>query len=166
MKYPGMVTVKRVWIDDTEGIQQGSVDVLAEMEDGSLWMARFVTIPYLQQQMDYGLQVSEGLPNTPEVRYATIETRHVLVDRLDMETIEDVIEPYLIQQGFLQRTTRGRVATARTYRHFGLAQPANPVVGISHVLAGRRMRLGRKHPCQVAVECNSSRRRFISRSRT
>jgi len=45
----------------------------------------------------------------------------------ERETIEDVIEPYLIQQGFLQRTTRGRVATARTYRHFGLAPPANPV---------------------------------------
>jgi hypothetical protein len=95
MKYPEMVTVKRVWIDDTEGVQQGCVDVLAEMEDGSLWMARFVTIPYLQQQMDYGLQVSEGLPNTPKVRYATIETRHVIVDRLDMETIEDVIDNLL-----------------------------------------------------------------------
>ncbi len=35
-------------------------------------------------------------------------------------TIEDVIEPFLIQQGFLMRTARGRVATARAYRHFGL----------------------------------------------
>ena len=43
----------------------------------------------------------------------------------ERETIEDVIEPYLIQQGFLQRTTRGRIATARTYRHFGLAPPAS-----------------------------------------
>ena len=38
-------------------------------------------------------------------------------------TIEDVIEPYLIQQGFLMRTARGRMATARAYRHFGLAAP-------------------------------------------
>jgi Holliday junction DNA helicase RuvB len=35
-----------------------------------------------------------------------------------------VLEPYLIQQGFLQRTSRGRVATALAYRHFGLATPA------------------------------------------
>lgn len=35
-------------------------------------------------------------------------------------TIEDVIEPYLIQQGYLQRTPRGRIATAAAYRHFGL----------------------------------------------
>ena len=38
-------------------------------------------------------------------------------------TIEDVIEPYLIQQGFLQRTPRGRVATLAAYRHLGLAAP-------------------------------------------
>ena len=36
------------------------------------------------------------------------------------DTIEDVLEPYLIQQGFLQRTPRGRVATAAVYRHLGL----------------------------------------------
>ena len=41
----------------------------------------------------------------------------------ERDTIEDVLEPYLIQQGFLQRTSRGRVATALSYRHFGLAPP-------------------------------------------
>ena len=39
-------------------------------------------------------------------------------------TIEDVIEPYLIQQGYLMRTPRGRVATALAYKHFGLPAPA------------------------------------------
>lgn len=38
-------------------------------------------------------------------------------------TIEDVLEPYLIQQGYLMRTPRGRVATAKTYLHFGLTVP-------------------------------------------
>ena len=38
-------------------------------------------------------------------------------------TIEDVIEPYLIQQGFLQRTPRGRVATLAAYRHLGVTAP-------------------------------------------
>lgn len=37
-------------------------------------------------------------------------------------TIEEVFEPYLIQQGFLQRTPRGRIATARAYQHFGLSK--------------------------------------------
>ncbi len=40
------------------------------------------------------------------------------------DTIEDVLEPYLIQQGYLQRTPRGRMATAATWRHFGLAAPS------------------------------------------
>ncbi|OOF69415.1 Holliday junction branch migration DNA helicase RuvB [Rodentibacter caecimuris] len=38
----------------------------------------------------------------------------------EKDTIEDVLEPYLIQQGFLQRTPRGRIATSKAYRHFGL----------------------------------------------
>ncbi len=42
----------------------------------------------------------------------------------ERDTIEDVLEPYLIQQGFLQRTSRGRIATALSYRHFGLMPPA------------------------------------------
>jgi Holliday junction DNA helicase RuvB len=47
----------------------------------------------------------------------------------ERDTIEDVLEPYLIQQGYLQRTPRGRVATAAAYRHFGLAQPARAGMG-------------------------------------
>ena len=39
------------------------------------------------------------------------------------DTIEDVLEPFLIQQGYLQRTPRGRIATAAIWRHFGLTQP-------------------------------------------
>ncbi len=42
----------------------------------------------------------------------------------DAETIEDVLEPYLIQQGYLQRTPRGRMATLAAYRHFGITAPA------------------------------------------
>ena len=41
----------------------------------------------------------------------------------ERDTIEDVIEPYLIQQGYLMRTPRGRVVTARAYGHLGLAAP-------------------------------------------
>src|SRR5437016_1909838 len=42
----------------------------------------------------------------------------------DPETIEDVLEPFLIQQGYLQRTLRGRIATLSAYRHFGIVAPA------------------------------------------
>lgn len=47
----------------------------------------------------------------------------------ERDTIEDVIEPYLIQHGFLQRTSRGRIATQTTWKHLGLNPPA-PTQGL------------------------------------
>jgi Holliday junction DNA helicase RuvB len=47
----------------------------------------------------------------------------------ERDTIEDVLEPFLIQSGYLQRTPRGRVATALAFRHFGLAAPSRPASG-------------------------------------
>jgi Holliday junction DNA helicase RuvB len=47
---------------------------------------------------------------------------HVIGEEAD--TIEDVLEPYLIQCGYLQRTPRGRMATLTAYRHFGITAPA------------------------------------------
>lgn len=41
-------------------------------------------------------------------------------------TVEDVLEPYLIQQGYMTRTSRGRMVTAKAYRHFGLEHPSGP----------------------------------------
>jgi Holliday junction DNA helicase RuvB len=46
---------------------------------------------------------------------------HVIGEEAD--TIEDVLEPYLIQSGYLQRTSRGRMATLIAYRHFGITAP-------------------------------------------
>lgn len=47
----------------------------------------------------------------------------------ERDTIEDVLEPYLIQQGYLMRTPRGRVATNLAYQHFGLAAPKTLATG-------------------------------------
>ncbi len=47
----------------------------------------------------------------------------------ERDTIEDVLEPYLIQQGYLMRTPRGRVATSQSYQHFGLAVPGHLASG-------------------------------------
>jgi len=44
------------------------------------------------------------------------------------DAVEDMIEPYLLQQGFIQRTQRGRMACARAYLHLGLTPPAQPPV--------------------------------------
>jgi Holliday junction DNA helicase RuvB len=47
----------------------------------------------------------------------------------ERDTLEDVVEPFLIQQGFLLRSARGRVATQAAWRHFGLAPPATDPAG-------------------------------------
>jgi len=47
----------------------------------------------------------------------------------EADTIEDVLEPFLIQQGYLQRTPRGRVATPLAYQHFGVAAPRTSPTG-------------------------------------
>jgi len=47
----------------------------------------------------------------------------------ERDTIEDVVEPYLIQQGYIMRTPRGRVATERAYTHFGIRGPRRPQDG-------------------------------------
>ncbi|RJF99584.1 Holliday junction branch migration DNA helicase RuvB [Noviherbaspirillum saxi] len=47
----------------------------------------------------------------------------------ERDTIEDVLEPYLIQQGFLQRTPRGRIATPAAYTHFGVTAPRTGPTG-------------------------------------
>ena len=47
----------------------------------------------------------------------------------ERDTIEDVLEPYLIQQGYLMRTPRGRVATSLAYQHFGLPVPKSLETG-------------------------------------
>ncbi|MCZ6711646.1 MAG: Holliday junction branch migration DNA helicase RuvB [Gammaproteobacteria bacterium] len=52
----------------------------------------------------------------------------------ERDTIEDVLEPYLIQQGFLMRTPRGRIATEKAYLHFGLTVPEALEGGPQHRL--------------------------------
>ncbi|HXY05603.1 MAG TPA: Holliday junction branch migration DNA helicase RuvB [Burkholderiaceae bacterium] len=47
----------------------------------------------------------------------------------ERDTLEDVVEPFLIQQGLLQRTPRGRIASAEAYRHFGIVGPAQATGG-------------------------------------
>ena len=53
----------------------------------------------------------------------TARPRRINIGRGSGRTIEDVIEPYLIQQGYVQRTPRGRMATAAAYRHLGVEPP-------------------------------------------
>jgi Holliday junction DNA helicase RuvB len=52
----------------------------------------------------------------------------------ERDTIEDVLEPFLIQQGFMMRTPRGRVATSHAYQHFGLTMPGKDDASVSDMI--------------------------------
>ena len=75
----------------------------------------------------------------------------------ERDTIEDVLEPYLIQQGFLQRTPRGRVATLLTYRHFGLAAPdASSACRACGIPARPERHTSRRHETESAMSDQTS----------
>jgi Holliday junction DNA helicase RuvB len=59
----------------------------------------------------------------------------------ERDTIEDVLEPFLIQQGFLMRTPRGRVVTGKAYLHFGLVVPESAASSGSHGAGQREIEL-------------------------
>jgi Holliday junction DNA helicase RuvB len=53
------------------------------------------------------------------------------------DAIEEIIEPYLIQKGFVQRTPRGRVLTPHAFRHLGLPEPSRDGGAVRAVQRGR-----------------------------
>jgi Holliday junction DNA helicase RuvB len=63
------------------------------------------------------IQKFEGGPVGVETLAATVGE--------EAETLEDVVEPFLLQKGFIQRTPRGRIVTTEAYSHFGLVLPDN-----------------------------------------
>ena len=87
-------------------------------------------------------------------------------------TLEDVIEPFLIQQGFLVRTARGRIATRAAYLHFGLKAPERAAANLPlfeddavSASPGRRASTGRT-PTAVAIVYYANYLRFLERART
>src|SRR5215475_15882808 len=93
-----MIEIPRhVWIEmhDSDANESDSCDVIVEMDSGKIYNALFITFPYLQRQMQLSYTVSKQLPDTPPVRYAVLETPHVVVDNLERDTIEDTIDNLL-----------------------------------------------------------------------
>lgn len=85
----------QVWIEMQDRAEADACDVIVKMENGEYYTAIFATLPYLQRQMDLSYEVSKQLPYTTPVRYAALETPHILVPDLSRETIEDTIDNLL-----------------------------------------------------------------------
>lgn len=111
----------KVWIEyhehDTD--VHMSCDVLVKMDDGNIYTAHFVTLQHLQRQMDLSYAVTRTIEYTPAVRFATLEHPHILVERLDRDTIEDTIDNLIAQDIFeslFTQVTEDAVSTPDTER--------------------------------------------------
>jgi hypothetical protein len=92
----GDAMIKRIWIDRGSGedfdAAGDNADVLVETDDGLMWSASFVTIPYLQRQMELSRDVANDADDMQPVRFIAIETPHVIVENLSQDSIEDTID--------------------------------------------------------------------------
>jgi holliday junction DNA helicase RuvB len=97
---------------------KGSGDVTASVADAALAMLEVDRLGLDLMDRKLLLAVIERFAGGP----VGIDNLAAAVGE-ERETLEDVVEPYLIQQGMLQRTPRGRTATVLSYRHLGLVEP-------------------------------------------
>ncbi len=81
-------------------------DVIVQMEDGTVYTALFATLSYIHRQLALTWMVTESIPETPPVRYAVLDTPHIIVERLQLEIIEDTIDNLVAQDVFESLFTR------------------------------------------------------------
>ena len=81
-------------------------DVIVRMDDGTVFTALFATIPYIHRQLSLTWMVTESIPETPPVRYAVLDTPHIIVDDLELKFIEDTIDNMVVQDVFESLFTR------------------------------------------------------------
>jgi hypothetical protein len=82
-----------VWFEiNREG---DACDVIVKMDDGTVYTATFVTMDYMRRQMELSYRVTQQISDTPAVRYAVIDTTHIVVESLAKDGIEDTIDNLL-----------------------------------------------------------------------
>ena len=81
-------------------------DVIVRMEDGGVYTALFATLSYIHRQLELTWMVTDTIPETPPVRYAVLDTPHIIVEELKATTIEDTIDNLVAQDVFESLFTR------------------------------------------------------------
>jgi hypothetical protein len=106
----------RVLVEQHMG-EKDACDVIVEMENGTIYTALFVIPSYFQRQMALSLAVTREIPDTTPVRYAIVDTPHIVVESLDRDTIEDTIDNLLaleVFEGLFTQVTEEEDATEPT----------------------------------------------------
>jgi hypothetical protein len=93
MDTTALLLPKRIWIEKAQ--ESGACDVLVLMDDGAVYTAAFVTMPYLMRQMDLTFEACRTMEDTPPARFTTLETPHIIVENLSQDAIEDAIDNLL-----------------------------------------------------------------------
>ncbi|MEL6149502.1 MAG: hypothetical protein AAFV33_10670 [Chloroflexota bacterium] len=106
---------RKVWIElhQSEYDTPTSCDVLVQMEDDTIYTAHFVTLAYLRHQMELSFAVSQQMEYTPSVRYAALETPHLLVDEINRDVIEDTLDNLIaldVFEGLFTQVTESAAA--------------------------------------------------------
>ena len=86
--------------------EDDACDVIVQMEDGTVYTALFATLSYIHRQLALTWMVTESIPETPPVRYAVLDTPHIIVETLRLEIIEDTIDNMVAQDVFESLFTR------------------------------------------------------------
>jgi hypothetical protein len=127
---------KRVWIEMLDG-SDDACDVIVEMEGGTLYTAVFVTLSYLSRQMDLSYAVGCQLVDAPPVRYAVLETPHILVENTQRDTIEDAIDNLLaldVFEGYFTQVSDDQPLNIRTTNNGSRATQEMVAAVMSEVL--------------------------------
>jgi Holliday junction DNA helicase RuvB len=99
-------------------IVEGAAAITRDLADGALRLLEVDPIGLDQMDRKYLTVIAHSFSGGP----VGVETIAAALSE-PRDAIEEIIEPYLIQKGFVQRTPRGRVLTPHAFRHLGLPEP-------------------------------------------
>jgi hypothetical protein len=83
--------IQNLWVEVHQDANDAR-DVIVQLEDSSIFTALFVTPAYLTRQMELTYELARDIPDTVPVRFAALDTAHVLVPDLNRDTIEDTLD--------------------------------------------------------------------------
>jgi hypothetical protein len=111
-------TPEKIWLEMNR--EKDGCDAIVSMDDGTVYTALFVTLDYLKRQLHLNQQMTRMMDDMPSVRYAVIDTPHILVDDLSRDIIEDTIDALIAQDVFESHftlvTEEGEVQTVDSKR--------------------------------------------------
>jgi hypothetical protein len=129
--------IDRVYIE-RHADNNHACDVIVKMTDGTVYTCLFVTLNYLRRQMEINYLFCKQVEDSVPVRFAALDTPHLLVEKLDRDTIEDTIDNLLaldvFETLFTRVTERDGDPTTKAARDTGRTTQEVAAVVISDVL--------------------------------